>query len=970
MIRRFSVASIAVLGLAASFFVLPGSVAASPTLNTEETLEVCLAKNSKLAVMMLIDESKSLRELKSGDSTKLGNDPSDSRVPALESVVRVLASAVESSRQVANANSKSLDVAIAIAGFGDGYNERLGFRSLDSKSVEAVVGALQDQRERDSDLHTRYHTALDGSLGSFDEYSKSPAVCRLLVWFSDGEHDDDNTLGFSARERDQIQKLLCGNGGTVDKLRLAGVNIVAIGLNSDESKLGLMQLIAQGGSGYKVNSNNKEGRVPVSVNACGETNPSGQYELAKDNDEIIDKLFELLKKIPGIPTDEVVINPNSGPNCPGGSGSCSAIEFEVDESIASFQILAQRPSSAVEVVLTTNEGQRHIVLIRPPADTAGDKSPSISKNTVQTTPVTTKKVFISVNRKKENPIEGKWKLEFLGEGAQESKGTVNFVGNAEIEIIDANDQTISDNELKIGRFEAETLGIRVVSKTPGSSIRNLEVEFASFEAVEKLFVERDPADRNLFILSEAEIERALNVDNLKKLSSTDLIVRPVGDVPGLKFADGRPVPVDFGSGERFTVLVSNGAGLPSFVRSDGELLFEGTPKQSITLIFLGPDSGDGLITFKDAIEAPGSKANLDLIPREPCVVQQQREVACIVELIPDQEAFSKFKTAIAVTYEGIDTDKQPIEGEIPLDVSMLRQPSVGRGLLAALALLAGFLVIQGLVRYLLAYLLSRFAPLAATARRVRLEAVVDQSGALTLNPMNTNPSAVDEGFAFENTESQQSFNVFGYDFSVSVLRTFMRSTVAPVGQVRSASTFVIGSRGYARSKAETDSSTGQVSLVLRGQWIVGVEAQDVQRLINGESTVAAEVVAFLEPYESGVGISRDQQLSDLNFGISASSFATQFVALLDEERAKVIDVDDQDDLGSTGEPVDLNDPFAGTAAIADSDPFGSDSEPRSNQEAKTKSKKKKRRERGARDEQASSGEASQPDESNNWDPFA
>ena len=70
-------------------------------------------------------------------------------------------------------------------------------------------------------------------------------------------------------------------------------------------------------------------------------------------------------------------------------------------------------------------------------------------------------------------------------------------------------------------------------------------------------------------------------------------------------------------------------------------------------------------------------------------------------------------------------------------------------------------------------------------------------------------------------------------------------------------------------------------------------------------------MAFLEPYESGVGISRDQQLSDLSFGISASSFATQFVALLDEERAKVEDGEDQDDLGSVEEPADIIYPFVG-----------------------------------------------------------
>ena len=78
----------AVLGIAASLFVLPGNVFGAPMLNAKETLEVCLSNNSKLAVLMLIDESKSLRELKGVTSPKPGNDPADSRVPALEAVVR------------------------------------------------------------------------------------------------------------------------------------------------------------------------------------------------------------------------------------------------------------------------------------------------------------------------------------------------------------------------------------------------------------------------------------------------------------------------------------------------------------------------------------------------------------------------------------------------------------------------------------------------------------------------------------------------------------------------------------------------------------------------------------------------------------------------------------------------------------------------------------------------------------------
>ena len=192
--------------MTASLFVMSNSADALLVSNTDKPLEVCLSTNNKLAVLMLIDESKSLRELKDGNSKKLGNDPDDSRVPALESVVRVLASAVESSQLIASDNNSSLEVAIAIAGFGDGFNERVPFKNLDSRNVEDVVTALELQRDKDSDLHTRYHTALSGSLQMFENYAKSAEVCRLLIWFSDGEHDDDNGPGFVARERDQVHR--------------------------------------------------------------------------------------------------------------------------------------------------------------------------------------------------------------------------------------------------------------------------------------------------------------------------------------------------------------------------------------------------------------------------------------------------------------------------------------------------------------------------------------------------------------------------------------------------------------------------------------------------------------------------------------------------------------------------------------------------------------------------------------------
>ncbi len=968
--RKFILRLSALSVVSSVLFATPVSSVEVKAVNSTNSLQACVAESGKLAVLMLIDESKSLKEVKDGGGTKPGNDPTDSRVPALSAVVRILASAVESSKALDGRGDQSLEVQVGISGFGSGYTERLEFKELNELSVNAIAEALEAQRENDTDLHTRYHTALSGALKTFDanSYTQSPEVCRLLVWFSDGEHDDDNAPGFTSRERDEIESEICGVGGIVDQLRSSNVNIVAAGLNPDEQKLGLMRLIAEGGSAYQsAESTGRQGRVSVSVDRCGELDPNGRYALAKDADQIVDKLFEVLDTLPGIPqqSNELEIPQSAAGECPSGSGQCNSVEFQVDESIASFQILVERPSTTVEVILQTNEGQIYPVLPKAASGDSDSEVEPIAKNTVQTRPVTARKVLISVVRKKENSIDGTWKLDFVGDGASQSRGTVNFVGIADLSL-ELEGAPIQGDQIRLGRFDAAQIGVRVASKTDGSAIRDIKMELTSFQGVEVLNSEMDESDSSLFLVSKNEVERALSSSQLRQASSADLVVVPLGDVRGLRFKNGTPVPVNFGS-QTFEVRVSNGTGLPSFIRTEGVLAFQGTPKQKVGLVFLGPDSGDGFVDFGEAIEGDGAKADLDLITRETCEVPQQKEVVCEVELIPDRETFDQFQVAIGVTYSSKDGTQESVTGEVLLDVEMKRQPDVGRGFWAALELLAIFLIIQGLVRLFLAYLLSRFAPLVATARRIRLDAVVDASGALTVNPMHTNPSHNDEGFALENTDSVQTFNVFGYNFEVSVLKTFMRSTVAPLGHVSAPSTFIVGSRGYSRSKSEIDSSSGKVSLTLRGQWIVGVKAADMQSLVNGQSSVNAEVVAFLEPYEQGIGIDRGQQISDLSFGISASSFATHFVELIESERAKIASDESEVSSPQIDQPFS-DDPFAGMSAIQD-DPFGAT--PRAVVEpSESVSRGRKRRNRRSEREQESGRTEEQSSTKNEWDPFA
>ena len=163
-----------------------------------------------------------------------------------------------------------------------------------------------------------------------------------------------------------------------------------------------------------------------------------------------------------------------------------------------------------------------------------------------------------------------------------------------------------------------------------------------------------------------------------------------------------------------------------------------------------------------------------------------------------------------------------------------------------------------------------------------------------------------------------------------------------------------------------------MSLVLRGQWIVGIKSGDLQRLLNGDASVAAEVVAFLEPYEAGVGIDRDQQLSDLAFSISASNLEAELKEILDAERAKT-SAEGGDELtegaGLQGIP-DPGDPFGGAVTGDESDPFGASSFSQAAQEPASESKRRKRRGRRSESEEIKASQPEQSDTTENLDPFA
>jgi len=933
-----------IIGLIFSTLVpFANAQASSKVFNESKSIQDCVSEKRNLDVVMLVDESSSLK----GDTAKQipPNDPDDLRVDALRSIAQLLASTVDASKNESE-ESSGIEVKLSIAGFGEKYTTRASVSELNGKTLPSFVSAIENQREFDNDRSTRYHVGLGGALEDFLKHKQSDEdSCKLLVWFSDGVHNDDGRKGISRAEAKQITNQLCGKGEIVDRLRTEGVYIVAAGLNENEEELGLMRLIAAGGSSF----------AEIGLEKCGSIPPTGVFEQATNAEEIINKIFDVLDGVPGIPTETISV-----PGCSDGTSNCNEIAFRADETISSFSILATRPSKDVAVVLKMPREQNVSLF------SADGEAPS-QKNVASFFPVSDTKVLIIVSRSNGGDIAGNWGLQFKGIGSSSSKGAVNFVGNAQISIDEVSD---SSKSLKVNRFDASQISVNVKSKSSGASIRGVEVSLANFEGVENLGTTRD--DLGKFTVSANSLETALKSSVLGDSSSATLKITPVGDVPGLTTLDGKPVKVEFNS-ETYEVLISNGASYPTFKGiKESDIRFKGTPTKTVTMLFDGPDSADGSVEFGQ-FRNLDEGAHFEIVDLKTCVIPvKATDFECEVKIVLNKVAYGDFTLPLPVKYISSDASQ---DSEIAIPVKALKPTNAGKGILAAFELIAIFLVIQGLVRLLLSYLMSRFAPLEATARRVRIEAVIDSNGGITINPLNVNPSQADESFTFENIEPTTSFNIFGYQFECSVMRTFMKSTTSPVGIVSRDSTVVVGSRGHQFTKADPQSTQGLVGLSLRGQWVIGVRAVDVQALVNGELSAPAEVVAFLDPYGDGSGRSpRNQQLADLSFTIASSNFASEFSDVV--SRLRDLNQTDQA-LASGGDISDAWDSSAtsssGTSVTA-FDAFGDSiggAQIESTPEGKGKSKEKRRKKEKKTDfrQESSSGSPSQV-ENSDWDPFA
>jgi len=855
-----------------------------------QDLANCIAKNRKLSVLFLVDESKSLVPNQNRRDNKEGNDPFGLRVLPIRAIASVFSS-------LAGSELSQIQVSASMYGFGEGFSARQPWIDLNPNTLDQFSRVISEQGNLNGDSYTRYHVALKGALQAFQSDPNGAESCRMLYWFSDGEHDNDDDSGLSDTEIGQIKGQVCSAGGLADQLRLNGIQLWAQGLNKDQNQTELMRLIATNEGEFR------SGKFVVGTGACGDEPALGTYSFALDTSQIDD----VIETIPGLPDNDVQLD-----ECGTATDDCRVIAFEADKSLTGFKVRVRVPPSNSQ-----SEDERTRVELVPPSDTPIDvfAENSVLPEGIQITQTSKFGAILWVQRPIGKTLEGQWSIRFLGDGASEARGRVTFEAQATVQLTDDEGNKVD----VIDRFEPSALRISVVDGK--EFVQDLKVQLADSSASKDL--QASTSSKTEFTINPKDLEKLLQSPPLDDALAAKITVEPSGFMPGLTGLDGENIPITFtkvttGFG------ITNGKKYPAYIPG-AELIetqIKDTEPATIRLKFRGPDATEGIVRIL-GIDGQNLEKEFELGGDTECKIPAQTEVECVFTLGPVKNGYGAYSVPVRLSLDSSLADEAQ-EQTIEVDVFLTRSPNVGKGVTSAILLILLFLIVQTVVRAISALSLSRFSALDSTARRVKMAiklnadgSVSGPSGGMLVAPEQ---GSMENNFAIEAMEKQNSFDLFGYSFRSSALRTFFRSTVREcLGYVSGGGMYVFGSAGTQVVKGGP--TEGRVDLSLRRQWVVGVAPDQLHALADGAFSVDAELIAIFDPYEV---VSLDQQLSDLQFAIGASQLATDVGGVLERIRAQVEPIEEL--------PEEGNDPFATLTTTSSSspspfDPFGPSSVP-------------------------------------------
>jgi hypothetical protein len=367
-------AGLALTLLAAASGQAAGSAAPAAAGSTEvpavDDLATCLSAQGRGDVLVLMDESQSLRS----------TDPQSARVNAANFLLERLAVA---------ADQRHWNLSVSVDGFSAGLDPVIGWSRLTTKTAPSFTGRVNQFRQRTDGVDTDYWNALDGVRQELrkrarNQKSVETQPCQAVVWITDGEFSIQPRTTASLQKRYGVRKSfapgikitsavaaeraqqagiasICRTGGLADQLHSTGVHTLAIGLEADQGtgRFGLLRAVSTGSSS--------------SFGRCGSaaTPSNGYFATATGLDDLLFVIDQVGNGSAQI-THQVVCQRKP---CPEGTRT-----FVLDNSVQRVRLLAGASVDGITVQLRPPDGGRPLLL-----SAAGGKNGS---GTVVGVPVT------------------------------------------------------------------------------------------------------------------------------------------------------------------------------------------------------------------------------------------------------------------------------------------------------------------------------------------------------------------------------------------------------------------------------------------------------------------------------------------------------------------------------------------------------------------------------------------------------
>ena len=211
----------------ASTFI-SGSEAQGLVQGLQSELQVCRDENGSeragdIDVVVLLDNSKSLSKK---DNT--GSDPGGRRFEAIEEFIE----------NFSRAETKDKQKNFGLITFGTSTRIIIELSALNEANGSAIKEKIKSEVPNSyekQESHTNYISALNEAKSTFEKNDPSNQNCRILIWFTDGvfdTNDSENTEDIS-QDVTKLQGAICSTDGTAGSFAKADINTFVVYLSPD-----------------------------------------------------------------------------------------------------------------------------------------------------------------------------------------------------------------------------------------------------------------------------------------------------------------------------------------------------------------------------------------------------------------------------------------------------------------------------------------------------------------------------------------------------------------------------------------------------------------------------------------------------------------------------------------------------------------------------------------------------------------